>query len=195
MPKPEVGSERKAQLFSDRGGDPATHGHDWTVSAWSAPSGQLHGSELATNAELLNEEQAEKSLALIRSLAAQFEKVQLVRAVPELKVSVEEIVRSLSASRPVGCIQVQVDTMAHDVLEWLRPIQIVVQPCEDEFVATYFDGEISSTGQTQVEAVANVKDLIVRQFVKLNGISDSRLGLKMRRRKSVLAKIIVKRDR
>jgi predicted RNase H-like HicB family nuclease len=61
-------------------------------------------------------------------------------------------------------IIVPIETLASEDFALLRPFQIVVQPVEAGYLATFFDAGVSTGGDTQEEAVANLKDLLIDLF-------------------------------
>jgi hypothetical protein len=88
---------------------------------------------------------------------------------------------------------VPIDSLAPATLEIIAPFHVVVQPYEDEFVATFFDANISATGDTQQEAVENVKDMVVDLFEFLDGQPSRGLGAAMQRQQNVLRAVLKRR--
>jgi predicted RNase H-like HicB family nuclease len=89
-----------------------------------------------------------------------------------------------------GSLVVPVATFAPGPFEVIKELNFVVQPDEECFVATLFDANLSSSGDTQEEAVANLKDLIVLVFGDFEGDCDENLGPMMRRQKHALFSLI-----
>ena len=87
---------------------------------------------------------------------------------------------------------VPVETFAPEPYRLLRPFHVVVQPYHDEYVATYFDANIGATGDTQEEAVANLKDVILSLYEHLRALSDAQLGPEPRRQRRILQSLIKK---
>ena len=85
-----------------------------------------------------------------------------------------------------GPILVPISTLAPAPLEVIRDFQVLLRPIDEGFVATLFDANISSSGETQSEAVDNIKDLIVMVFESLEHEDDNRLGPAMIRQKHAL---------
>jgi predicted RNase H-like HicB family nuclease len=85
---------------------------------------------------------------------------------------------------------VPISTFAPEPFEVIREFGVVVQPEEDRFVATLFDANISSSGETQEEAVTNVKDLILMIFRGFENEDDRELGPAMIRQKHALRSLI-----
>jgi hypothetical protein len=61
-------------------------------------------------------------------------------------------------------IVVPITTLDPEPFELSKEIMVVVQPDDDSFVATFFDANINASGNTQVDAVANLKDMLVSLF-------------------------------
>ena len=88
---------------------------------------------------------------------------------------------------------IPINTFAPLPIEASRPIQVVIQNCEDEYVASFFDANISASGETLQIALDNLKDLIAMQFQFLEHKPNSELGTAMRRKKSVLLALFKRR--
>lgn len=88
---------------------------------------------------------------------------------------------------------IPINTFAPLPIEAAKPIQVVVQCFEDDYVASFFDANISASGETLQIALDNLKDLIAMQFEHLEHKTDSKLGTAMRRKKSVLMAVFKRR--
>ena len=64
-------------------------------------------------------------------------------------------------------IIVPITSLDPEPYELCKEIFAVVQPDDDSFVATYFDANVNASGNTQVDAVANLKDMLIAVFVSL----------------------------
>jgi len=62
---------------------------------------------------------------------------------------------------------VPITTFEPEQFELLKPIQVVVQPTGDGYMCTFFDANVNASGETQVEAVANLKSVILDTFEDL----------------------------
>ena len=71
-------------------------------------------------------------------------------------------------------IIVPITTLDPEPFELTRDVMVVVQPDDDSFVATFFDANINASGNTQVDAVANLKDLMIAIFETLE--NEKKLG-------------------
>lgn len=85
---------------------------------------------------------------------------------------------------------VPITTFAPEPFEVLRPMSAVIQPIGDEHLATFFDANINASGETQEEAFANLKDVMLGTFQMLERMSESQLGPGPRRQRAVLSECI-----
>ena len=88
-------------------------------------------------------------------------------------------------------IIVHIETFEPEPFDLLRPVAVVVEPTDGEFTATLFDANLSASGETQEEAVSNLKDVLLSSFELLN--SEQKLGAAMVRQKAVLNSFIRQR--
>jgi predicted RNase H-like HicB family nuclease len=87
--------------------------------------------------------------------------------------------------------QVLITTLAPEPFDLKRDIPIIVAPNGEDFIATFFDAGISATGDTDEEAVFNLKDLIVQTFEALSKIPEAKLGVLPRKQLAVLRTLVV----
>lgn len=85
---------------------------------------------------------------------------------------------------------VPITTFAPEPFEARRPLSAVIQPIGDEHLATFFDANINASGETQEEAFANLKDILLATFQMLERMPESRLGPGPRRQRAVLNECI-----
>jgi len=71
-----------------------------------------------------------------------------------------------------------------------KPIPVTIRPDGDEFVATFFDANISTGGETEQEAVANLQTLIADFYDDLAAIPNEKLSTSSRRQKLVLVEFL-----
>lgn len=87
-------------------------------------------------------------------------------------------------------IIVPVATFAPEPYELSSPIQAVVQPAGEGYIASFFDANISASGDTQQDAVNNLKDMVLAVFDDLEEEPRERLGVEAARQLAVLRKMI-----
>lgn len=95
-----------------------------------------------------------------------------------------------SISWPVLAAVVPITTFAPEPFEVLRPMSVVIQPLGDEHLATFFDANINASGETQEEAFANLKDVLLGTFQMLERMPESQLGPGPKRQRAVLFECI-----
>ena len=73
-------------------------------------------------------------------------------------------------------LYVPIQSLAPEPYEVIKPIEVVVQFTDGEYLASFFDANLSTGGDTPEEAVFNLKALIVGTFEILAEMQDSDLG-------------------
>ena len=92
-------------------------------------------------------------------------------------------------------IIVPINTFDPEPFELCKEIMVVVQPDgNDSFVATFFDGNINASGNTQVDAVANLKDMMILLYERLSKEKKSKLGKVPTRQLAVLREVLMRRE-
>ncbi len=92
-----------------------------------------------------------------------------------------------------SCI-VPIESLHPEPHKIVQTINAVVRLVDDEYTATFFDANISTTGDTDIEAIANLKDLIAGTFDMLSAHESDRLAPGPERQLSVLETYIKKVD-
>ena len=67
-----------------------------------------------------------------------------------------------------------------------HPFTAVVAPEEDEFVASWFDANIHASGDTEEQAVASLKSVILDSFDRLSEMTDRELSTVLRKQRDIL---------
>jgi len=73
-------------------------------------------------------------------------------------------------------ILVPIQSLAPEPYEVIKPFHAVVRAQGQDYTATFFDANISASGDTQSEAVLNLKDIIVGTFEILSMKDENELG-------------------
>lgn len=118
---------------------------------------------------------------------------QLCERVAGLEPKVDQVLKrigELSALR--RSFLVPIESLEPEPYEILRPFTAVVMEAEGEFEAAIFDLGIFSSGETEEEAIANLKETLVDTVDRLNGLPDARLGKGPLRQKGLLNKCVRK---
>lgn len=96
-----------------------------------------------------------------------------------LEGSVKELRDRLEAIEDaaiLGTLTLHVETFAPQPYEVKRPIPVSLQRRTDGFLASFVEANVNSYGDTQQEAFANLKELILDVFHSLSSLPPSRLG-------------------
>jgi len=116
---------------------------------------------------------------VLQSIAASLEK--LVPRIAKLEADVADIRKHADVVIATFCPEPY--TLRHSI-----PIHI--QPTDGSFVATFFDANISTSGETEEEAFANLKSLIAETFDFLESVPEEQLGPEPFRQLAVLREFV-----
>jgi hypothetical protein len=97
-----------------------------------------------------------------------------------------EVLALATAQQINACI----DSLAPDPYEVVRTIKVVIRPQGDQYLATFYDANLTASGDTDTEAVTNLKDIIVATIELLANHDDDTLGTVPARQKATLAKFV-----
>ncbi len=108
----------------------------------------------------------------------------LQQEVRELRAEVERI---------QGAIIVPINSFAPEPFDVVGPIQAVVRPVGDGYVASVFDANISASGDTEQDAIDGLKDVMLMALESLESEPAERLGVEAKRQLAVLQASIRRR--
>jgi len=109
----------------------------------------------------------------------------LEREVLLLKDRVAELERSTPVCVPI-------ETFAPEPYKVVKPFHVVVQTRADEYVASFFDANLSASGPTETEAIFNLKDVILGVLESLTEHDKAELGPGPAKQLRVLKKFVEK---
>jgi hypothetical protein len=89
-----------------------------------------------------------------------------------------------------GSFIVPITSLAPEPFDVLKDIKAVVQPCDDEFMASFFDANINTAGCNEQEAIDNLKDLLVSRFQFLSEQPTNQLAAPLAKQIAVLREFI-----
>jgi predicted RNase H-like HicB family nuclease len=81
---------------------------------------------------------------------------------------------------------VPIQTFAPEPYTLLRPISVLIEDSEDGYLASFFDANIGTSGETEQEAFENLKSLVLDIFDSLSREASERLGPEPARQLAVL---------
>ena len=85
---------------------------------------------------------------------------------------------------------VPIETFAPEPYELIHSFHVVLQSHEGEYMASFFDANLSTSGETKEEALYNLKDIIIATFNMLREHKKSQLGPGPKRQLEVLLSFI-----
>lgn len=90
----------------------------------------------------------------------------------------------------LGTLTLHIETFAPEPYDVKRAIPVSLQRRSDGFLASFVEANVNSSGDTQQEAFANVKELILDVFDSLSSLPPSKLGPGPARQLAVLRDFI-----
>jgi predicted RNase H-like HicB family nuclease len=99
-----------------------------------------------------------------------------------------EVRTRLSRLEERQVIVVPVETLEPEPYTLRRPLSVVVEPVDAEFVATFYDANVSASGETAEDAVTNFKDVLIATFEFLQ--SEENLGAALKKQKRILETLL-----
>jgi hypothetical protein len=113
--------------------------------------------------------------------------------VSKLTARVDTLEAKLTDLSTSGSIIVPISTLVPAPFDLLKEIKAVVRPCDDDFVASFFDANVNASGCTIADAVRNLKDMLTTRFDILDAMPIEKLGPAMVRQIAVLRNFIRRR--
>jgi hypothetical protein len=71
-----------------------------------------------------------------------------------------------------------------------QPIPVMIEGCDENFIASFTEANISASGETEGDAIANFKDSLVSSYQVLEGMSSDKLGPLPARQWKVLQNVV-----
>ena len=116
-----------------------------------------------------------------------FREVELERVVSDLQQRVQRLEANQTFVAPI-------QTFDPEPYDLVADLFVVVQPDEDEFTATHFDSNLNAGGDNPVEAVENLKSVMLDTFEHYSALDkEGKLGVGPKRQLAVLQRFITQR--
>lgn len=133
----------------------------------------------------------------IRNLMDEFRAVLLPRweeaaRIETLQREITLLKERCSVLERLSPILVPIESLAPEPYEVVKPLHAVVRYQNEQYIASFFDANLSASGDTQVEAVLNLKDIIVGTFEVVTMLEESELGPGPFQQRKVLEEFIRK---
>ncbi|HEX9734499.1 MAG TPA: hypothetical protein VGG06_21215 [Thermoanaerobaculia bacterium] len=91
-------------------------------------------------------------------------------------------------------LRVPIQSLDPEPIEVVSPLEAVIRPVGDGFVATFFDANVNASGETESEAFENLKDMLVATLTELRRLGEERLGPEPARQLAVLKRFLRPRE-
>lgn len=91
-------------------------------------------------------------------------------------------------------ILVPIESLAPEPYDVVKPFHAVVRYQNEQYIASFFDANLSASGDTQAEAVFNLKDIIAGTFDIVTILEESKLGPGPLQQRKVLEEFIQKKS-
>jgi hypothetical protein len=114
-----------------------------------------------------------------------------LQTVNEQLASLREELRELRGAKVFG---LEITTLAPEPFEILRPIPVTIEGVGDNFTATYFEGNVSASGDTESDAIVNFKDSLISKYEILESTPENILGPLPQRQWQILRTLIRRVD-
>jgi hypothetical protein len=110
--------------------------------------------------------------------------------VESLEMRVKELERRPSIVAVGGSLIVPIQTFAPEPFAPLKEIRVVVEESDGEFIASFFDANVSAGGSNPQEAVDNLKENLLSCFDYLSSLPPEKLGAGPKKQLAVLREFI-----
>jgi hypothetical protein len=107
-----------------------------------------------------------------------------------LETRLSEVETRLAALSTRGSVIVPIQTFAPEPFELRKEIKAVIEESEDEYIASFYDANVSAGGCTQQEALDNLKENLLSRFDYLESLPAKKLGPGPKKQLAVLREFI-----
>lgn len=114
----------------------------------------------------------------------------LARRIDALEAEVKSLREAVSSPKS---IIVPIETMEPYPFDVVKLFHVVVEPIDGEFEASLYDANIGASGDTESEAVENLKDIIVNLFERYSKEGSTKLGPGPTKQWAILKGLLKKR--
>ena len=165
------------------------HRHKWValeqdvIQSWLVP---LHPGEQERQAEVLEDQ--------IRSVFGYGKKLEeFDQRLDRIEEMLQAILVKVAGIGPtLKSIMVPIQSLAPEPYKVLQPLTVVVTEADEGYEAAFFDASIFASGDTEEDAVSNLKGTMIDTYERLSELKESQLGPGPTRQKQVLDSYIRK---
>jgi hypothetical protein len=107
-----------------------------------------------------------------------------------LEREVEALAHHVHELRQIQPLVVPVVAINSNKIRLKKAFFIVVQRDEDDYLATFFDANISASGESDVEAVDALKEIMIAKYLKFLELGPEKLGREPTRQLEILKAVM-----
>jgi hypothetical protein len=160
-----------------------SQGQEWAaleegvINSWTIA---LRPGEQERQAELLEDQ--------IRSVFGYGKKLeQFDQRLDRIEEMLQAILLRIAAIGPgKGSMMVPIQSLAPEPYKLLQPLTAVVTESDGGYEAAFFDASIFASGDTEEDAISNLKDMMIDTWERLSELKETQLGPGPTRQKQVL---------
>lgn len=137
----------------------------------------------------------EPSTVLTQAILGQSQKLaELSERLSRIEGTLRDAIKGIEQLQlQQSSVWVPIQSFAPEPYEVLKPFTVVVRPDGEEFEASFFDANLHGSGDTEEEAVSDLKFVMIESFERLSELGDDKLGPAMLKQKRILTSQIRRR--
>lgn len=116
----------------------------------------------------------------------------LFQCVGAIASKMDTLLLELTELRKAKTYVVPLTTLANEPLQMRLSIPATIEGSGEEFTATFSEANVSASGETEADAIANLKDSLVSTFEFLESLPEKELGPLPARQWNVLKNVLTR---
>lgn len=116
----------------------------------------------------------------------------LFQCVASIASKMDAVMAEMTELRKAKTFVVPITTLAHEPLQMKLNIPATIEGDGEEFTATFYEANVSASGETQADAIANLKESLVAKYEFLESLPENELGPLPARQWDVLRNVLAR---
>jgi predicted RNase H-like HicB family nuclease len=116
----------------------------------------------------------------------------LFQCVTAIASKMDAMMKEVAEIRKARTFVVPLTTLAHEPLRMRLNIPATIEGYGEEFTATFSEANVSASGETEADAIANLKESLVSTFEFLESLPENELGPLPARQWGVLRNVLTR---
>ena len=116
----------------------------------------------------------------------------LFKCVSTIAAQISVMMTEIEELRKTKTFVVPLTTLAREPLQMKSSIPATVEGDGEEFTATFYEANVSASGETQADAIANLKESLVSRYEFLESLPENELGPLPARQWEVLRNVLAR---